>query len=140
MSALVPRERIDQKIILIRGYKVMLDADLPAMYGVTTFNLNKAVKRNIDRFPEDFMFQLHTEEVTALRFHIGMSKRKGRGGRRYSPYVFTEQGVAMLSSVLRSKRAIQVNITIMRAKILFEAIRQLMAPAASNLRRIGFKA
>jgi hypothetical protein len=124
MSALVPRERIDQKIIQIRGHKVMVDADLAAMYGVTTFNLNKAVKRNIDRFPEDFMFQLHAEEVTALRFHIGMSKRQGRGGRRYSPYVFTEQGVAMLSSVLRSKRAIRVNITIMRA---FVKLRELAA-------------
>src|SRR5690349_16801322 len=110
MTTSVPRERIDQKIFLIRGHKVMLDADLSAMYGVTTFNLNKAVKRNLDRFPEDFMFQLRTEEVTALRFQIGMSKRQGRGGRRYAPYVFTEQGVAMLSSVLRSKRAIQVNI------------------------------
>jgi ORF6N domain len=92
------------------------------MYGVTTFNLNKAVKRNIDRFPEDFMFQLRTEEATALRFQIGMSKTQGRGGRRYAPNVFTEQGVAMLSSVLRSKRAIRVNIAIMRA---FVKLRQL---------------
>jgi hypothetical protein len=85
----------------------MLDRDLAALYGVTTFNLNKAVKRNTDRFPEDFMFQLTAEEASTLRFQIGMSKGKGRGGRRYLPYVFTEQGVVMLSSVLRSKRAVQ---------------------------------
>ena len=107
----------------------MLDADLAAMYAVTTFNLNKAVKRNIDRFPEDFMFQLRTEEFTALRFHIGRSKRQRRGGRRYAPYVFTAQGVAMLSSVLRSKRAIQVNITIMRA---FVKLRELAANHKAN--------
>ena len=91
----------------------MLDRDLAALYGVTTFNLNKAVKRNTDRFPEDFMFQLTAEEASTLRFQTGMSKGKGRGGRRYLPYVFTEQGVAMLSSVLRSKRAVQVNVEIM---------------------------
>ena len=82
----------------------MLDADLAKLYGVTTFNLNKAVKRNIDRFPEDFMFRLSAQETAALTFQIGISKPGGRGGRRYAPYVFTEQGVAMLSSVLRSKR------------------------------------
>ena len=102
----------------------MLDADLAVLYGVTTFNLNKAVKRNIDRFPKDFMFQLTADETSALRFQIGMSKRKGRGGRRYLPHVFTEQGVAMLSSVLRSKRAIRVNIEIMRAFVL---VRQFLA-------------
>ena len=107
---LVQLERIERSILLIRGHKVMLDADLAALYGVTTFNLNKAVKRNLGRFPEDFMFQLTAEEANALRFQIGISKRKRRGGRRYLPYVFTEQGVAMLSSVLRSKRAIQVNV------------------------------
>ena len=100
-------ERIESAILFIRGHKVMLDRDLAALYGVTTFNLNKAVKRNTDRFPEDFMFQLTAEEASTLRFQIGMSKGKGRGGRRYLPYVFTEQGVAMLSSVLRSKRAVQ---------------------------------
>jgi hypothetical protein len=83
----------------------MLDADLAKLYGVTTFNLNKAVKRNIDRFPEDFMFRLSAQETVALTFQIGISKPRGRGGRRNAPYVFTEQGVAMLSSVLRSKRA-----------------------------------
>ena len=82
--------------------KVMLDSDLAILDGVTTFNLNKAVRRNIDRFPKDFMFQLSTDEAASLRFQIGISKLKGRGGRRYLPYVFTEQGVAMLSSVLRA--------------------------------------
>src|SRR5438270_10040509 len=92
----------------------MLDSDLAALYRVTTSQLNRAVQRNRNRFPEDFIFQLNREEIDALRFHIGMSKSKGRGGRRYPPYAFTEQGVAMLSSVLRSDRAVQVNIAIMR--------------------------
>ena len=105
MSALVPRERIEQTILLIRGHRVMLDADLAKLYGVTTFNLNKAVKRNADRFPDDFAFRLSAQETTSLTFQIGISKSRGRGGRQYAPYVFTEQGVAMLSSVLRSKRA-----------------------------------
>jgi hypothetical protein len=81
---------------------IILDSDLAMLYEVETFNLNKAVKRNIDRFPEDFMFQLTKEEAGALRFQIGISKTEGRGGRRYLPYVFTEQGVAMLSTVLNS--------------------------------------
>ena len=110
---MISPERVEQSILLIRGHKVMLDADLARLYGVTTFNLNKAVKRNIDRFPEDFMFQLTYEEAAALRFQIGISKPAGRGGRRYLPYVFTEQGVAMLSSVLRSKNAVRVNIDVM---------------------------
>ena len=118
------RERIAERIFFIRGQKVLLDADLAKLYGVTTFNFNKAVRRNIDRFPEDFMFRLTAEEVSALRFQFGMSKPEGRGGRRYLPYVFTEQGVAMLSSVLRSTRAIQVNIAIMRA---FVRLRQFLA-------------
>jgi hypothetical protein len=115
MSVLVPRERIEQTILVIRGHRVMLDTDLAKLYGVTTFNLNKAVKRNGDRFPEDFMFRLSAQETAALTFQSGISKPRGRGGRRSAPYAFTEQGVAMLSSVLRSKRAIQVNIAIMRA-------------------------
>ncbi len=90
----------------------MLDKDLAEMYGVKTKELNKAVKRNKERFPEDFMFQLTKKEAVNLRFQIGTSSR---GGRRYIPYVFTQEGVAMLSSVLNSKRAIQVNIAIMRA-------------------------
>ena len=89
MSALVPRERIEQTILVIRGHRVMLDASLAKLYGVTTFNLNKAVKRNIDRFPEDFMFRLSTQETAALTSQIGISKSGGRGGRRYAPYVFT---------------------------------------------------
>jgi DNA-binding transcriptional MerR regulator len=124
LKGAVSLHRIEQSIFLIRGHKVMLDADLAVLYGVTTFNLNKAVKRNIDRFPDDFMFQLTAEESNALRFQIGMSKPKGRGGRRYLPYAFTEQGVAMLSSVLRSKRAARVNIEIMRA---FVRLRQFLS-------------
>jgi hypothetical protein len=124
LTTLLPVERIEKAILLIRGQKVLLDRDLAELYRVTTFNLNKAVKRNIDRFPEDFMFQLTREEAESLRFQIGMSKTFGRGGRRYLPYAFTEQGVAMLSSVLRSSRAIQVNIAIMRA---FVRLRELLA-------------
>ena len=92
MKALIPTEMIEKKILLIRGEKVMLDSDFAALYEVATFNLNKAVKRNIDRFPEDFMFQRTKEEADSMRCQIGMSKAKGRGGRRYLPYVFTEQG------------------------------------------------
>lgn len=167
MRALIPMEVIEGKILLIRGQKVMLDRDLAELYGVETFNLNKATKRNIDRFPSDFMFQLTSEEADSLRFQIGMSKTTGRGGRRYLPYVFTEQGVAMLSGVLNSKRAVQVNIAIMRAfvklremiashkdlekklnelekkfdgqfQIVFEAIRQLMVIEAKPKKKIGF--
>ena len=119
----IPIERIEQAIFLIRGQKVLLDADLAQLYGVETKILNKAVKRNLDRFPEDFMFQLTAEEAENLRFQIGTSKKQ-RGGRRYLPYVFTEQGVAMLSSVLNSKRAIDVNIAIMRA---FVQLRKMIA-------------
>src|SRR5438067_4756583 len=99
---MIPLERIQRAIYLIRGEKVMLDRELAALYGVTTGNLNKAVKRNQDRFPADFMFQLTGEEAENLRFQIGISN-SGSGGRRYLPYAFTEQGVAMLSSVLRSQ-------------------------------------
>ncbi|MFA5311322.1 MAG: ORF6N domain-containing protein [Candidatus Omnitrophota bacterium] len=103
-------EVVATKILLIRGKKVMLDSDLAKLYGVETKNLNLQVKRNIRRFPDDFMFRLTKEE--GLRLQNATSKR---GGRRYLPYVFTEQGVAMLSTVLHSERAIQVNIAIMRA-------------------------
>ena len=102
-------EMMEQAILLIRGQKVMLDADLAQLYGVETKILNKAVKRNLDRFPEDFMFQLTTEEAENLRFQFGTSKKQ-RGGRRYLPYAFTEQGVAMLSGILNSPRAVKVNI------------------------------
>ena len=168
MSSVIPIKHIEKKILFLRGEKVMLDRDLAELYEVTTFNLNKAVKRNLGRFPEDFMFQLREEEFIALRFQIGMSKQTGRGGRRYLPYAFTEQGVAMLSSVLRSKRAVQVNIEIMRTfarlrqmivsnkelarrlaelekkydrqfKVVFDAIRELMTPPKTPVRRIGFQ-
>ena len=105
--------QIQNLIYEIRGTKVMLDSDLAKLYGVETFNLNKAVKRNLHRFPNDFMFQLTKDEYDALIFQIGISK-KGRGGRRFLPYVFTEQGVAMLSTVLNSEQAIAINIQIMR--------------------------
>ena len=105
--------QIQKLIYEIRGYKVMLDSDLAALYGVETKVLNQAVKRNIERFPEDFMFQLNKEEFTVLRSQF-VTSPKG-GGRQYLPYVFTEQGVAMLSGILKSKKAIAVNIQIMRA-------------------------
>ena len=108
----------------------MLDADLAKLYGVTTFNLNKAVKRNLDRFPEDFMFQLNFHEVRDLIFQFGISKTSGRGGRRHLPYAFTEQGVAMLSSVLKSKRAVLVHVAIMR---VFVRLRQMLGDAQRPL-------
>jgi hypothetical protein len=165
---IIPVERVAQSIRWIRGQKVLLDSDLAALYGVTTGNLNKAVNRNRDRFPSDFMFQLSAQETEDLIFQIGRSK--GRGGRRHRPYAFTEQGIAMLSSVLNSDRAIRVNIAIMRAFVklrqmletnrelarkfseierrvgkhdqeiaaILEAIRQLMAPPEKPRRQIGF--
>jgi hypothetical protein len=166
--SLVPVERIERAILLIRGRKVMLDADLASLYGVETRVLVQAVRRNLGRFPEDFMFQLSKEEVDFLRSQIVTLKR-GRGQHsKYLPYAFTEQGVAMLSSVLRSPRAIQVNIEIMRAfvrlrqmlashaelarkldaleqkydvqfKAVFDAIRQLMVPPEPKRRPIGFR-
>jgi phage regulator Rha-like protein len=165
-KSLIPVDRIEKAILLIHGQKVMLDADLAELYGVETKMLVRAVKRNINRFPTDFMFQLSKEEFDNLRFHFGTSSYWG--GRRYPPYAFTEQGVAMLSSVLRSQRAIQVNIEIMRAfirlrkmlashvelarkldalekkydaqfKQVFEAIRRLMAPPEPRRRTIGFR-
>jgi DNA-binding transcriptional MerR regulator len=105
---------IDKRILVIRGRRVMLDEDLADLYGVETKRLIEQVKRNCERFPKDFMFQLDGSEAAALRSQIATSSVK-RGGRRYAPYVFTEQGVAMLSGVLRSKRAVAVNIEIMRA-------------------------
>jgi ORF6N domain len=165
---IIPIERVVRSIRWIRGQKVLFDSDLAALYGVTTGNLNKAVNRNRDRFPSDFMFQLSAEEAEDLIFQIGRSK--GRGGRRHRPYAFTEQGIAMLSSVLNSDRAIRVNIAIMRAFVklrqmletnrelarkfselerrvgkhdqeiaaILEAIRQLMAPPEKPRREIGF--
>ena len=161
------RRLVEQSIYLIRKHKVMLDEDLARLYGTETGALVRAVQRNRERFPEDFMFQLSEQEVSSLRCQIGISK-PGRGGRRYLPYVFTEQGVAMLSGVLNSPRAIAVNIEIMRAfvrlrslieshaelaeklsllerrydhqfKVVFDAIREIMNPAQPpKKRRIGF--
>ena len=111
---LVAAPAIEKRIFVVRERQVMLDEDLADLYGVETRRLVEQVKRNLDRFPGDFMFQLNKGEAAALRSQIAISK-SGPGGRRYAPYVFTEQGVAMLSGVLRSKRAIAVNIEIMRA-------------------------
>lgn len=114
---------IKQKIYIIRNTRVMIDSDLAELYGVLTKNLNKAVQRNISRFPADFMFRMSTEDYENLRFQIGTSSLE-YGGRRYMPYVFTEHGVAMLSSVLNSERAVAMNIFIIRA---FIKIRELVA-------------
>ena len=164
-KSLIPVECIERSILLIRGHKLILDADLAALYGVETKQLIRAVKRNLPRFPDDFMIQLNKEESENLRFHFGTSSQWG--GRRYPPYAFTEQGVAMLSSVLRSKRAVQVNIEIMRTfvrlrrllashadlarkldslekkydtqfKVVFDAISELMKPPETKKRPIGF--
>jgi len=124
MDSLVPVELIEKKIYLIRGHKVMLDSDLAELYGVATKVLLQAVKRNLKRFPEDFMFLLKYQDVAALRSQI-VTLKEGRGEhRKYLPYVFTEQGVAMLSSVLNSDRAVQVNIAIMRA---FVKLREMLS-------------
>lgn len=165
---IISAERVLQSIRWIRGQKVLIDSDLATLYGVTTGNLNKAVKRNVDRFPSDFMFQLEPEELANLKFQFGIPSWGGR--RRSRPYVFTEQGIAMLSSVLNSERAVKVNIKIMRAFVklrrmldtnrelaqkfselerrvgkhdeeiveILEAIRQLMTPPEKPPREIGF--
>jgi hypothetical protein len=161
---LIPTVDIEQRIYSIRGQRVMLDRDLAELYGVSTAALNQAVKRNLDRFPEDFMFQLDKEEFENWISQIVISNPGLRMGARKRPLAFTEQGVAMLSSVLRSKRAIQVNIAIMRAfvafremlathkdladklndlerrydekfRVVFDAIRQLMTPPALDQQR-----
>lgn len=116
---MIPVERIHKSILFIRGHNVILDKDLADLYGVQTKVLNRAVSRNMNRFPKDFMFKLDGEELENLRFHLGTSSW---GGRRYPPRAFTEQGVAMLSSVLRSKRAVEVNIAIMRTFVKFREI------------------
>jgi len=165
---LIPDEKIEKAIYLIRGEKVMLDRDLAKLYGVMTGALNQAVRRNRERFPKDFMFQLTLEEVRQLNLSqivIGSEKHRDP---RLRPYAFTEQGVAMLSSVLRSKQAITVNIEIMRAfvklrqmlasnaelsrrldeleskydkhfRVVFDAIRGLMATPAQGRKEIGFR-
>ncbi len=166
---LIQPEQIEHQILLIRGHRVMLDRDLASLYGIETKNLNKAVRRNLDRFPGDFMFQLTAEEADCLRFQFGTLTRGHHF--KYLPHVFTQEGVAMLSSVLRSPRAIQVNIAIMRVfvrlremlalhrelshklaelerdverhdtsiRTLFDAIHHLTAPALKPHRKIGFQ-
>ena len=114
MSSVAPSERIEKAILFVRGHKVMLDMDLANLYEVETGHLTRAVRRNRGRFPDDFMFQLTPEEFENLKCQFGISS-SGWVGRRHAPYAFTDQGVAMLSSVLRSKRAILVNVAIMRA-------------------------
>ena len=164
--ALVPAH-VERTILLLRGERVILDADLATLYGVETRSLVQAVKRNLQRFPGDFMFQLTAEEAALLRSQTGISSA-GHGGRRYAPYAFTEHGVAMLAAVLNSPRAIQVSIEIVRAfvrlramlagnaelarkltalekkydaqfRIVFDAIRDLMALPAKPRRPIGFR-
>ena len=133
-ATLVPVEHITQSILVLRGQRVLLDAELAALYGVEIRVLVQAVKRNRSRFPEDFMFQLSAAEWAALRSQV-VTLKSGRGQhRKYLPYVFTEQGVAMLSSVLRSERAIAVNIQIMRA---FVRMRELLASNKELARRLN---
>ena len=136
MAGIISVEIIATKILGIRGKRVMLDSDLAKLYGVKTKNLNKAVKRNMERFPDDFMFKLSKEEAENLRFQIGTSKR---GGRRYLPYVFTQEGVSMLSSVLNSKRAIRVNIVIMRAFVKLRVIISTNKVLAFKLKELESK-
>ena len=140
--------QVERRIFLVRGQKVMLDADLAELYDVPTKFVNRAVKRNAARFPEDFMFRLTENEAAGLRFHFGTSKRgqpanlkfqtgissSQHGGRRTLPYAFTEQGVAMLSSVLRSARAVQVNIAIMRT---FVRLREMLLSNAALARKLA---
>ena len=144
--SLIPAERIERAILLVRGHKVMLDRDLASLYGVETKTLNQAVRRNSDRFPEDFMFQLTWEEAEFLRSQSVSLKPEEDGSSRsqsvtlkrgqnpkYRPYAFTEQGVAMLSSVLRSPRAVAVNVEIMRA---FVRLRQMLASHVDLARKL----
>jgi hypothetical protein len=130
--SLIPAERIEQAIIVVRGEKVMLDSDLAALYEVETKELLRAVRRNVNRFPPDFAYQLTAQEFTILRRQLGTSSLSW-GGRRNSPWAFTEQGIAMLSSVLHSERAVEVNIQIMRA---FVRLRQLLASHADLARKL----
>jgi len=166
MKDLIVQEIIEQKIYLVRGQRVMLDRDLALLYEITTGNFNKAVSRNLDRFPSDFMFRLNKEEFHNLIFQFGTSRW---GGTRKNPRVFTEHGILMLSSVLNSKRATQVNIKIMRTfikmremlvahkdilkrveemekrydrqfRVVFQTIKKMMSPPNTSKRKIGFKA
>jgi len=120
-STAIPIDQISRSIVIVRGHKVLLDAELAALYGVATKVLIQAVKRNIERFPDDFMLALTADEWQGLRSQF-VTSNAPRGGRRYLPYAFTEQGVAMLSSVLKSPHAIAVNIQIMRAFVQLRAL------------------
>jgi hypothetical protein len=133
-KSLVPSERIERAILLIRGDKVLIDRDLAELYGVPTKVFNQAVQRNLERFPDDFMFQLTAEELANWRSHFVTSNPGAKMGLRRRPYAFTEQGVAMLSSVLRSERAVSVNIEIMRA---FVRLRQMLATHADLARKLN---
>ena len=130
-KSVIPIERIAAQIYVIRGERVMLDADLAELYHVETGALVRAMKRNLDRFPEDFAFHLTKEEFDDLRSQTGISSW---GGRRYAPYAFTEQGVAMLSGILRSKIAVQVNVAIMRT---FVRLRRMLATNEELARRVA---
>jgi phage regulator Rha-like protein len=136
MKALIPQEVIERKIYLIRGHKVMLDKELAKLYGVSTKRLKEQVNRNIKRFPEDFMFELTMQESRILRSQFATSSW---GGVRYLPYVFTEQGIAMLSSVLNSERAIQVNIIIIRAFVKLRKILSTHKELAHKLNELERK-
>lgn len=138
-TSLLPIERIEKKIYLLRNQKVMIDQDLAELYGVSTGRLNEQVKRNIDRFPEDFMFQLSRTESEVLRSQIAIIKPERGQHRKYLPYAFTEQGVAMLSSVLKSKRAVQVNIQIMRAFVKLREILSTHKELAQKLKELELK-
>jgi len=138
MKTLIPYKKIETKIFFIRGKKVMVDSDLAEMYGVETRKLIQAVKRNPIRFPQDFMFQLNETEYALLRSQIVISK-KGKGGRRYMPFVFTEPGVAMLSSVLNSEIAIKVNIEIIRTFIRLRELFQTNKEFACKLNELESK-
>ena len=132
MELTLAPDQLRRHIYSARGQNVMIDSDLAELYEVETKTLNRSISRNLSRFPQDFMFQLTADEAVSLRYQIGTSNI-GRGGRRTLPYAFTEQGVAMLSSVLRSERAVQVNIALIRA---FVSMRLLIATDANLARRI----
>lgn len=163
----IPAEQIERRILLIRGQKVMLDSDLADLYGVSTKRLNEQVKRNIERFPADFMLRLTSQESKVLRSQFATSS--SWGGRRYNPLAFTEHGALMLASLLNSQRAVEVSVFVVRAfvklremlashrdlarrlddlekkydsqfRVVFDAIRELMSPPAPSRRRIGFRA
>jgi hypothetical protein len=165
--AIIPGSLASNRIHLVHETRIMFGADLAILYGISNFNLNKAVSRNRDWFPRDFMFRLTAKEHVLLIFQSGIAKPRGRGGTRYLPYAFTEQGVAMLSSILRSERAVQVNIAILRAfvelrravatneelrkrieqlerrydakfEVVFGAIKQMLEPPAKPKSGIGF--